>query len=328
MINSNQFNFITWNVGTNSDYTMMEQVFDKHLEKDGDGTWRVSNTAPERSDAHREEVNQFRKQKIKDILQAFSKDVPLFCLQEVERDWEAKEFLPENYSFVKDGDQIVAWKDSEFEPVNVDYEKTTSEEVKGYRTAFMPRTAITALKSRTTGNQILVCSAHITGCNPDTPSEEQALSGNNEVATISRQLKELSENNKIPHVIVGIDANVTRAYQQRLDQLRDNGFKIDERQAGTNFNIPKNEALKTKKTIEEADNPIQKIDYVAVLGGETTNPDDPAFFDDERRSTPLGNLERNPSDHQPLAQRITLATPTRQQGGGFFRRLFGLGTKG
>ncbi|NGX60470.1 MAG: hypothetical protein KR126chlam3_01644 [Chlamydiae bacterium] len=310
MAAAESYHFFTWDVGSNNDFVRdMEYASNMHLEKGAEDHWEViaGRPAPENMQNHLDEIDDFRQQQVKIVLGTYAEDIPIFCLQEVESDWDVQQLLPDKFSFVKKEGEVIAWDTSKFE--EVDFSQELSKETIKAQETLNPRVAITALKSTETGEEVLVASAQITEYDPDVQTPDDAQSGDKEVASISMIMQELSKINNSWPVLIGMNANVTSSYPPRLNPLTDRDFKIDSGKFLTSVDLSKFRQMIASGAPPSPEKvPGKKTDYVVLLSGKAEDPEDNIFTDEKK--IPLMDLLRSPSAHLPLVQKVTFVKKT------------------
>lgn len=295
MGDTRNISIMSWNVGSDGDFARIEGVTNKHVKIDETvvkiAKEKLEIKSPDEQQTHLDHVRSYRLDRIQSVFNAYAPAVPIFCLQEC--DAETLNKLPENYEHIQ-GDQsqdtAVAW------------DKTRFKLIETKNVAKDKERTLVILEELETGLKVGVCSAHLTGCDPDQPDEFDAQEGNDQLDAIEKELNGLTSDLNI----VGMDANTTPNYERRTEILKTRGFAIDQFKKETNYNYRKAEAK---------ENPLQKVDYIAAKGksqwfdkihAEVLDPESEFFHDFPERLMNLGDIETNPSDHRPIVQKVNI----------------------
>lgn len=207
-----QISVCTWNIGTDLDFLKKNSYETQQLDAVNNSA-NSANGANGDNSANYANVESLRDDKIRETLWELNCDV--MCLQEVgDHRLRIEKWIPQTHKFVwDDHDCLVAYRVSRF--------KLETFVTKRYKAEHV----IAVLMDTVSTERILVFSAHLTGFDasclslpPDHSSREQCLTGDYQLQTIVKKVKELGCN----HVICGIDANADIGqYGRRFRPLND-----------------------------------------------------------------------------------------------------------
>lgn len=196
--------------------------------------------------------------------QIFSKEIDHDIIALQETNYLDESVFPKEYEVVLVNDLGLAWKKERFCYIDT--------------VAVLSRHALVIhLKDLENDKDVLVASAHLTGCNPYQGGDSEQ--GDEQLQDALKVLRRCCGDIKV----IAMDSNVT-ACHPRLNLLADYGYKVDQ-----------NSDLEATCT-----NPYtllnNRLDWIAILCGEPINiPVD---------GVDLNNPKNNFSDHKPIAARI------------------------
>lgn len=232
-----------------------------------------------------EDLPRVRKQMLRDIFEKHLKH-DIICLQEANE--IDPDMFPEGYNvrIARNpwSKNAIVWKKDRFK----------CQKIIGNR---LQRAFAVCLQDKKTGREIAVASAHLQGCDPFIPRINEGREnydctpGDSQLGLLLTTLEQ-----EFPDQIklIGMDANVT-ALHPRLYLLKDLGYQVDY----------------SKCIGPTCTNPYQildtKIDWIALKQGKET---DTAVVENlSVEGIHLNEIENNPSDHLPIAAKISYLAP-------------------
>lgn len=265
------FQVVSWNIGRDSDYLGLN----------------VRNRDAVKWDTTRD-LGKIRTRLFSDVFRqmADSFKPDFFCLQEVKRAGDVKNWLGDQYELCATfRDCVIAWDKDKYELV----EGSQFYEIEE------GRYLILELFDKSTQKVIRIASAHLWGFNLNNPHGKDRYSEDPETLKGDCQLKELVKQLNSPAylTIIGLDANTTpEIHPDRLAILEERGFIRDatEDEVPTAFNssLPDQSA---------------HLDYLFAKGSKKVDVEVEAFVSQE---LPIESPEVNPSDHSPILSTVKL----------------------
>ena len=201
---SSSFSVLSWNVGDDGTYLRFKE--------------KPKITSREEETLAFKKVAAKRDKMFKLFFASSKQDI--YLLQEVRRNLDRVQswFADGKYGFIHDKeDSAIVYSLSRFELLEA---RTVANQIH----------SSVLLKDKKSGLIIQALSTHLTGCDKHTPRPEEALPGNNQLASFLAT----SFNRKANIHILGAD-NTSPRYQERIKIAAKLGFKPDPDQTGTVF---------------------------------------------------------------------------------------------
>ncbi len=337
-IDPNTFRIATWNMGSDKDWTgMNDKVLRAENQVTGTDGKVLSPLGREKAEADRinGEVEKYREGKIQGVFEAVKADI-IFIQEAIQSNrgnsidiGYMRELLPSGYHLqTGDGaDTVIAFNAKLFDVSEGLSVMAPPVDEGGNRTA---RYTVVDLKHRATGQIIRVVSAHLKGTMFKDKVHVDEL-GYDDSADGTKQLKDLmqrveKQSKGVSLILWGFDANVTPKHP-RLDVLHDKGYTLDGEHKETAFDLYlADEYHKELKGAEgEKREPklfpvTHKLDYLAMRTPKGSAVKATWTFPEELETeiiTPVGRPDINPSDHGMVIRDVKITEKST------FKKLFG-----